>query len=73
MIVEILQKHKHVDGDVGDQVEIDAEQGNWLSCIGVVRVIEHDSAAGKPGSQVIRPPEQETSTDDEEGIFYVEE
>ena len=57
MIVEVLQRHKYVAGDVGDEVDIDPVKGNWLATIGVVKVVKHDPVDGKPGCQITPPPE----------------
>lgn len=43
MKVEILKRSIKLAGFVGDIVEADAEAGNYLATIGVVRVVEHDA------------------------------
>jgi len=53
MIVTILKEHKVLKGKVGSDVKIDAKIGNHLACIGVVRVVQHDSVGNAKTSKLI--------------------
>ena len=46
MRVEILKKNLKAKGNVGDVIDIDAAIGNHLSCVGIVRVVQHDPPSG---------------------------
>lgn len=65
MKVEILQKNRKIKGAVGEIVEVPATLGNWLSCVGVVRVVAHDPPGDK--KCVVRSnPDVELIEDDDD-------